>query len=78
MAKDDPYHDIKVYHYGLFSNDGRVSAMCYRPLRQINLNVATWTTTQTAVTCKKCLALIDAGKIPTLGPVAEIEPLQAV
>lgn len=71
--KDDPYHDHKTYHYALFSNDGRVSALCYRPLRQINLKVAKWTTSQAAVTCEKCRTLIDAGKIPTAGPVAEIE-----
>ncbi len=52
----DPYRDNKKYHKAaLFGPGGRVSALCFRSPRAINLNLALWTICDEAVTCPKCL-----------------------
>ncbi len=57
--KDDPYHDRKKYHLGIFfRDDGGVTALCFRRLRKIDLTRASWTLIDEAVTCKKCLKLL--------------------
>jgi hypothetical protein len=40
--------------------DGRVSALCFRRLRPIDLRKASWTMRWEAVTCPKCIALANA------------------
>ena len=46
----------KIYHKASFVNPkGKVSALCYKRPRAINLSQAMWTTDVSAVTCKKCL-----------------------
>jgi len=58
MSKDDPYHDIKVYHKAAQVNaKGEASALCFKRPRPINLRVACWTNRWEAVTCPKCLRL---------------------
>ncbi len=60
-SKDDPYHDEKKYHMAdLVRDGGKVSALCFKRPRAINLNVALWTNRTEAVTCKKCLRLLAA------------------
>lgn len=55
-AKDDPYHDIKVYHFAnLFNERGGVSALCFKSPRSINLRRALWTVIPQYVTCAKCI-----------------------
>lgn len=67
MAKNDPYHDHKIFHFAaLIRRDGAVSPLCAPKPRAINLKVATWTISEDAVTCSKCLAAlgkacVDAG-----------------
>jgi hypothetical protein len=51
----------KAVHRGKFvDEDGNVSALCYARPRAIDLSKATWTNRDEAVTCKRCLALMDA------------------
>lgn len=42
--------------------DGAVSAACFATPRPINLQVATWTIRDDAVTCRKCIEARRAGK----------------
>lgn len=61
MARDDPYHDIKVYHMaGLISSRGGVSPLCATRPRKIDLRRALWTLRPEAVTCPKCLTALAA------------------
>lgn len=64
MSADDPYHDRKVYHKADLINKrtGAVSALCFAKPRSINLEVAAWTIRDEAVTCPKCLEMLNAGK----------------
>jgi hypothetical protein len=58
--KDDPYHDIKIYHMAhLISAKGHVSPLCAEKPRKINLRLAMWTIRKEAVTCKKCKRLLQ-------------------
>lgn len=58
---DDPYHDHKKYHKAnKFASGGRVSALCFNRPRAINLSRALWTIRDEAVTCEKCLRLLEA------------------
>lgn len=62
MTAADPYHDEKVYHLAAkFREDGAVSALCFKSLRPINLNIALWTIRPEAVTCLKCKRAISEG-----------------
>lgn len=57
----DPYHDNKKYHLAkMISAGGDVSPLCARTPRKINLKRELWTNRPEAVTCKRCLALIEA------------------
>ena len=49
----------KVYHRAALISDNGVSALCYKRPRAINLKTHLWTTTDYAVTCKKCLKLME-------------------
>lgn len=42
-----------------FRSDGKVSALCAKKPRAINLKVALWTNREEAVTCGKCKAIIE-------------------
>lgn len=51
----------RVHMAKLVRNDGAVVALCVFPeLRVINLRRATWTTRPEAVTCPRCLHLLEA------------------
>ena len=53
----------KVYHRASkIASNGDVSALCYAKPRRINLARESWTLIDSAVTCPKCRALIDAAK----------------
>lgn len=54
--RDDPYYDIKVYHFAAkFNAEGGVSALCYQRPRRINLAKGqSWTITPRFVTCPRC------------------------
>ncbi len=55
----DPYKDKKVYHKAkLINAKGRVSPLCAKNPRPLNLRKELWTNQPEAVTCKKCLALL--------------------
>ena len=50
----------KTIHRGKHvDRDGNVSALCFVRKRPINLRKATWTLRDDAVTCKRCLVLIQ-------------------
>ncbi|RKY06325.1 MAG: hypothetical protein DRP56_07625 [Planctomycetota bacterium] len=54
----------RKYHFAAkIRNDGAVSALCFKVPRAINLKVALWTTDKSAVTCKKCLALLKKAEV---------------
>ncbi len=58
-SKDDPYHDNKNVHMAeIFNEAGGASALCFRRPRSINMEIAAWTISANAVTCKKCLRLL--------------------
>ena len=60
MVDDLIHPDQKMYHKAaLIRDDGSVSAMCFKRPRAINLRQALYTTDDDAVTCPKCLALMD-------------------
>ena len=40
--------------------DGAVSALCFSQPRAIDMKRATWTTSDDAVTCEKCTAILRA------------------
>ena len=49
----------KPYHKAAFVGvDGKVSALCFRRPRAINLGQALWTNRDEAVTCRKCLRIM--------------------
>lgn len=54
--RDDPYFDVKVYHYAAkVREDGVVSALCYARPRPINLaRGQSWTLLAAQVTCSRC------------------------
>lgn len=58
---DDPYHDRKIYHLAAkFADGGRkVSALCFKRPRAIDLTRELWTITRTGVTCPKCLKIMN-------------------
>ncbi len=61
--KDDPYRDDKKYHMAeLVRDGGKVSALCFKRPRAIDLDVALWTIRTEAVTCEKCLRILAARK----------------
>ncbi len=50
------YKDIRLIHFGnLMTKEGRVSPLCAKRPRKLNLKISTWTNRKEAVTCKKCL-----------------------
>lgn len=52
----DTYSRPKICHKAKqVRSDGGVPPLCAVKPRKINLKVATWTTTDRFVTCKKCL-----------------------
>lgn len=54
---------MKLTHMAKYvSNDGRMSALCFKNPRAINLKVASWTLEQERVNCWKCEVLLDLGK----------------
>lgn len=60
--KDDPYYDRKVYHIAKhFSDDGHVSALCYKTPRSIPISRGqSWVLEPDRATCPKCRK-IEAG-----------------
>ena len=53
------YGDKIIHRAGLSHLlTGQVSARCFKKPRPINMDIASWTIRDEAVTCKKCLALI--------------------
>jgi hypothetical protein len=58
--RNDPYYDKANYHMaGLVATDGRVSALCYKRPKAINLSRGqSWTIRPEAVTCPKCLKIL--------------------
>ena len=59
---DDPYNET-IYHMADKVNQrGGVSALCFTRPRAISLSRACWTLRPEAVTCKKCLALLEKGE----------------
>jgi hypothetical protein len=59
--EDDPCHD-RIYHMAkLLRSDGKaVSPLCAEKPRRINLSRELWTIRPEAVTCKRCLAILQA------------------
>ena len=54
----------KVYHLAAMVNQrGGVSPLCARKPRAINLHRAMWTIRREAVTCAKCLKLLEGTTI---------------
>lgn len=54
--------DQKMYHMAnKFNRNGGVSALCFKTLRSINLNKSLWTTDPSAVTCGKCIKIMESG-----------------
>jgi hypothetical protein len=52
------YTRKRVYHMAQhFWEGGKVSALCFRRHRAINLKVAYWTVRPAAVTCPRCIKL---------------------
>jgi hypothetical protein len=50
----------KLYHYGKrIRADGAVSALCYDTPRKIDLGKASWVLRKNAVTCAKCISLLE-------------------
>lgn len=52
-------HDGPWKETGPKEDDSGVSALCFKRPRAINLRVASWSNRVEAVTCKKCLAILD-------------------
>lgn len=48
-----------VHRAKLIRGDGGVSALCFAQPRKIDLGRATWTNRDEAVTCRRCLALME-------------------
>jgi hypothetical protein len=52
---------MKKYHFAIMVDErGKVIALCFRYRRPINLRIASWTLRKDAVTCKKCLRILEA------------------
>ncbi len=50
----------KIIHFiGKIRSDGAVSALCFDKPRKINLNSALWTNRKEAVTCPKCIKILN-------------------
>lgn len=57
---------MKKIHMGkLVDEHGNVSASCFDTARPINLTIASWTTRPQAVTCPKCLRILNAQSQPS-------------
>ncbi len=55
---------VKKYHFASKLNSaGGVSALCFSRPRDIDLSRASWTNRKEAVTCEKCLTLMDAAPV---------------
>lgn len=55
------YPNPKIYHLAYrIDLRGKVSALCYKRPRAINLSQASWTLVDEEVTCKKCLKIIGS------------------
>jgi len=60
-----PLPQTRIYHRGDKINQrGGVSALCFATPRAIDMKRATWTSSDDAVTCPKCKALILARHEP--------------
>jgi hypothetical protein len=71
-STDDPYRDRKKYHRAaLWGPGGRVSALCFKRPRAINLEHALWTICDEAVTCKACRREMKRRGVATEVPDAE-------
>lgn len=55
------------------SISGRVSALCFKKPRAINLKLASWTNRDDAVTCKACKTVM-ADRADEMPPLARTEP----
>jgi hypothetical protein len=51
----------RIHLATLIDERGKVSALCFRSPRAINLKRATWTIRDDAVTCPKCLDKMGKG-----------------
>lgn len=61
--KADPYNDNKVAHRAKhIAPDGSVSPLCAPKPKAIDMNIETWTTSDDAVTCTKCLTAMKLPK----------------
>lgn len=70
----DPYNDMKIYHKAkLVRDNGDVSPLCATVPKKINMTKETWTTDNSAVTCKKCLAKIQQEQTGVTGRGKGIE-----
>jgi plasmid maintenance system antidote protein VapI len=59
----DRYRDNKKYHKAAkFRSDGAVVALCFKRPRAINLAHSLWTIRDAAVTCPKCLRILNRVK----------------
>jgi len=55
------YPNEKIVHRAKgIREDGAVSALCFSRPRPIDLRRTTWTNRDEAVTCRKCLAVMNA------------------
>ena len=59
------YGDKIIHRAGLTNEKGQVSARCFKRPRPINLEIASWTIRDEAVTCKKCLRWMAAAASPS-------------
>ena len=59
-----PLTPSRVYHRAHLISARGVSALCFAKRRAIDMKRATWTNRDEAVTCRKCLAIIEKRKQP--------------
>ena len=59
MTNRDPFQPKVIHMASKLGPNGQVSALCSRVPRAINLAVATWTIRPPAVTCAKCIKIMD-------------------
>jgi hypothetical protein len=52
-----------IHKAGKINQLGGVSAICFKSPRSIDLQRATWTICDEAVTCRICLAILAAAKV---------------
>ncbi len=58
--KKDLYNDNKTVHFvDKIHPAGSVSACCYKRPKPINSELAKWTVREGAVTCRKCLVILN-------------------